>query len=113
MNYSTSEATLPNLLKRGQFSLEDYDYKTARQLFDQALNVDPESCAAYIGLAKAKARITRDDEFFEYCVDQYHRDNTILQRARQFADDEWKSFFNRVDVEVQNRNKEKEIHIKK
>lgn len=113
MNNFTNEAALPNLLKRGQFLLEDYDYKTARQLFDQALNVDPESGAAYIGLAKATARITRNDEFFEYCVEQHHRDNAILQRARQFADDEWKAFFDRVDKEVQKRGIEKAIGAKR
>lgn len=113
MDNSTNELFLHNLLKRGQFSLEDYDYKTAHQLFDQALNVNTESGAAYIGLAKAKARITRDEEFFEYCVEQYGKVNATLQRARQFADDDWKDFFSRVDAEAQNREKEKALKVNK
>lgn len=113
MNDYSNEMTLPSLLKRGLFALEDNDYKTAQHFFDQALNIDPESCAAYIGLAKAKSRITEDKEFFQYCVEQYHKDNTILKRARQFADAEWKVFFERVDVEIQEIEKKNEAKKRK
>lgn len=112
MNNSIYDSTLENLLKRGKFSLEDWKFKDARSFFDQALNVDPESCAAYVGLAMAQARITHKDDFFWYCVEQHNKGNAVLERARQFADDDWKDFFNRVDIQVQKEEIEKEAHIK-
>ncbi len=37
------------LLKRGQISLEDGDWGKADQLFEEALNIDPECARAYVG----------------------------------------------------------------
>ena len=113
MNNSIYDSTLENLLKRGKFSLEDWKFKDAHSFFDQALNVDPESCAAYVGLAMAQARIAHKDDFFWYCVEQCGKDNAVLKRARQFADDDWKDFFNRVDIQAQKEEIEKEVQIKK
>jgi len=46
-----------SLLKRGQLALEDRDWKSAREYFEKALDIDPECVDAYFGIAMCAFRV--------------------------------------------------------
>ena len=52
-----SNAGITPLLKRGNISLEDGDWRKADQLFEEVLNLDPECAAAYIGKVLAAEKV--------------------------------------------------------
>lgn len=106
MENMLNESAVESLLKRGNMALDDYKFKEARQCFDQVLNIEPESGAAYIGLAMASARTPNKKEFLWYCVDQHGKDNRNLRRAREFANGEWAEFFEDVDKEIAQKEQE-------
>lgn len=107
MENTLHESTVAALLKRGNMALGDNDFRQAKRCFNQALNIEPELGAAYIGLAMASARTPNKKEFLWYCVEQRGKDNRNLRHAREFAIGEWTEFFEDVDKEIAQKEQEK------
>lgn len=51
------QPTAANYIKRGNMSLEDGDFESARKFFEDALNLDAECAEAYFGLAMCKKKV--------------------------------------------------------
>ena len=90
---------LTSLLKRGEMAMEDRQWETAANCFEEALRMDAESHDAYLGLAMAHAEVKDRDEFAAAYIDRRIKDTTELKRARSFADAEQSAWWTRLDAQ--------------
>jgi alpha-tubulin suppressor-like RCC1 family protein/DNA-directed RNA polymerase subunit RPC12/RpoP len=99
-----------SLLDRGNMALEDGDWDKAKDYFDQALNMDAKSGAAYLGLAMAEAK-ARDRSAYAAAytaVESNIRDSRHAARARQF-DPELEKWFAALDEQGRAADEEARI----
>ena len=74
-----------NYIKRGQIALQDRKWEAAMLYFHQALDFDPENGEAYLGLAKAEARVP-DDRWFGHEVERgVQINNANYRKAKKFS----------------------------
>ena len=81
-----------SLVKRGMLLLEDSDWKSAREYFSKALDIDPENCSAYIGLMLAYSEARTKAEFKAAFVAGTAKTDKNFEKAKRFAkgdDAEW------------------------
>ena len=90
-----------SLIKRGEMALAEKKWDEAKNFFDQALNHDAENGHAYLGLVMAELKCS-DRESLHGMRKKLRRcsENLNYQRARQFADDDLKALFNRLEAEI-------------
>lgn len=87
-------ATVENLLKRGQISIEGGQWATAQKCFDDVLCIEPECAKAYLGLAMCeKQKRTLQDLIWNVKIGDIRIDGKRrpvgshnYERAKQFAD---------------------------
>ncbi len=88
-------------LKRGDFALEESDWKTAEESYQQAFSIDPECGAAYLGFFLAinqchnLAEMTKNDYMFT-C----YAESKSYKRALRFADDNTRPELEKFDKEI-------------
>ena len=78
-------ANVKSLLKRGYDALEDGAFDEAKGIFNDALNSDPESAEAYLGLFMADIRARDKSSVKEIFVTEDYTDNRYWNRAKQYA----------------------------
>lgn len=104
-----SSAGVSQLIQRGYFCLEDQDWEKARELFDQALNLDPKCADAYFGLAMAdNSSPTRESFGEKYVKGQIAADAKNIKRARQFASTALNEVFEKLDRKKELRDEKQE-----
>ena len=54
--------SVENLIKRGNFALEDKNWEIANSFFEQALNQDPECAKAYLGKLMVEFSISQKED---------------------------------------------------
>ena len=84
-----------SLLKRGNMALEDGEWDSAKNFFDQVLNIDAESAEAYLGMALAEEKCLSVKEL----IKKEKTDNKKYKRAKQFADEELLQKLNTLEKE--------------
>jgi tetratricopeptide (TPR) repeat protein len=95
------------LVKRGNMALEDEQWNTAKDCFDQALNIAPECAEAYLGKVMSEyGRRTKDGFAKLFLSSANLSSNKNLQRARQFATGDLKEYFSELE-------KEREVQLAK
>lgn len=75
-------ASAESLLKRGRLALEDQDWQSAENAFEEVLKIDAECAEAYFALAMCQAKVNK----LEALVQVHHWDNSNYRRGKQFAD---------------------------
>lgn len=75
------------LTKRAFLSLEDGDWDKANELFEQALNIEPENAKTYVGKLCVELKLNSEEMLlaYELPLDNYNN----YKRAVQFADSEY------------------------
>lgn len=109
-----SGVDLDALLKRGWMALEDGTWNEAAKSFDQVLDRCPESLRARLGnyLAGKQIRDMAEAER-EYASLFYDtRDHGAVKRIRNLADAELTAWFQKMDAEVQERERLKRERLK-
>ena len=100
-----SGADINLLLKRVSMFLEDEDWTDAEKYCQKALDVNPESAEAYLGLVMAERELQNKEALATVYIDgQIKAEEKNLKRARQFADEKLKKWFD----EIERKRKEKE-----
>ena len=84
----TANSNIENLLKRGNFALEDREWDNANDFFEQALNENPEESRAYLGKTMAYLRVSNLVEMEQLSVNI--DENKEFKRAVTFADEKEK-----------------------
>ena len=94
-------ANAQSLIKRGSLALEDGKWDDAKKYFDDALNAEPENAEAYLGLVMASKNLRNKDAFASAYIDEQIEDyDKNLKRARQFADENLKKWFDEIDKRI-------------
>lgn len=78
---ATQQPTTANYIKRGNMALEDSNFDSARDFFENALNLDAEYAEAYLGLAMCKKKVCTLEEL----VNKDDWNDTDYRRGKQFA----------------------------
>jgi len=76
------------LIRRAFLLLEEGGWDKADEVFEQALNVEPENSVAYIGKLCVELRLNREADLLNYELPI--RDYSNYKRALQFADEKYK-----------------------
>ncbi|MDO5343187.1 MAG: hypothetical protein Q4F69_12175, partial [Bacteroidia bacterium] len=76
-------ATVDSLIKRGYLLLEECAWSGAEELFDRALDIDPENASAYVGFVLCGAALSNVDDLKQYDGDLLSDPN--WQMAKRFA----------------------------
>jgi tetratricopeptide (TPR) repeat protein len=76
------------LIRRAYLSIEDKEFGIARQLLDQALNIDPENVKAYVGLLLVTYSFTKEEQLGD--SGEGLEKNNYYQRALRFANADYK-----------------------
>ena len=84
--------TADTLIARGNMALEDGEWQKANDFFEQALNIDPTSAEAYLGIAMGKVQACSREEYHQKLVSLRYGPDKSLARARQFAQGELKNW---------------------
>ena len=79
------------LIKRGNLALEDGEWESANNFFDQALNMDAECAEAYLGMGLAELHCHSTDEYIQNATTQtphvrtlyLEKDTKHILRARE------------------------------
>ena len=72
------------MVMRGQFALEDGDFKQAGEYFERALDQNPQDGAAYLGKVLAALHLSKASQIDEYLVKLH--DDKDYDRAIRFSD---------------------------
>ena len=91
-NTGTTEQPDP-LVRRAFLELDDGEWDKADELFEQALNDDPENAKAYIGRLCAELHLSSEESLLDY--EQPIRDNKNFKRALKFADKNYRAALER------------------
>ena len=86
--------SVDGLLKRGWMAIEDRQYDEARNCFNQALQLEPESGQAYFGLAMATVEYSTISRLAEAADFRFRK---YIERARQYPDDKVRSMLQEYD----------------
>ena len=81
----TGGANVESLLKRGYDALEDGAFDEAKEFFNDALNSNPESAEAYLGLFMAEIKSRDKTSAKSKFVNGNYTENRYWKRARQYA----------------------------
>lgn len=93
-------------LKRGNMALEDADWPSALQFFENALNSEPENAYAYVGKALAEQKYS---SFEDLCDSESSvTENPNIRWALKFASDDYREYINAC---IYNANKKREEAI--
>ncbi|MDY3854422.1 MAG: ribosomal protein L7/L12 [Butyribacter sp.] len=87
-------AQINQLMKRGYMELEDSEWKTADECFEQALSYDAECAKVYWGKVLVNYKKRNNTELAESGV--VEEDNKYVRRALRFATEEQKQQFNMI-----------------
>ena len=109
----SSTINIDAILKRGQYALEDSDWKEAVSFFNHALNINAECGEAFLGLAMAEAKSSTRSILFSKIVDGTYPASHLLARARQFANTELQAWFSALDVEIGKASEKAEAKVAK
>ena len=80
----TQQPTANAMVMRGQFSLEDKDWKRADEYFERALDENPQDGSAYLGKVLVALQLSNAAQIDDYFV-KIH-DNKDFERAIRFSD---------------------------
>ena len=81
------QTAMPNasaMVMRGQFALEDGDFKQAGEYFERALDQNPQDGAAYLGKVLAALHLSKASQIDEYFIKLH--DDKDYDRAIRFSD---------------------------
>lgn len=90
------------LMKRGWLALEDGNWAEATRVFDQALDMDPESAQAYLGKLMADLQVRTQGDLKEQAEPFDHR--SIFQKVIRFGDAAMVEHLNGVISHIKQRN---------
>ena len=91
-NFSNESA----LLRRAEIFLEDNDWNSASNYFNNVLDMNPENAKAYIGLLLVDLKITKESGL-EQSLEAFDQNNNYLKAIR-FADPEYKMFLSNIAI---------------
>ena len=99
------------LVRRAFIALEDGDWNKASELFEQALNLEPENARVYIGKLCVELRIKSENDLLS--CELPINDNNNYKRAIQFADGEYRALLESyaltpMEQELQRTNREED-----
>jgi len=103
-NPSISESTINEsapLIRHAFFTLEDGDWVKANELFDKALNLEPENARVYIGKLCAELQLKREEDLLSYNLPIDGLSN--YRRALKFADNKYKTKIERYALTTEQR----------
>lgn len=98
------DAQASPIVRRAFISLEDSEWSKADELFEQALNMEPENAKAYAGKLCVKLRVNREEELQNY--------KTTLgiyseyKKALRFADDDYRKILEQYSLTADAQKKE-------
>ena len=91
------QASKENLLQRGRMALEDGQWDAAESCYNKILDMDPQCAEAYLGLAIAKRRYRKKEDYIQLIINpipcrlylqdraEYWRAADLYQRAESLA----------------------------
>jgi len=90
-----------SLLTRGFLSLEYAEWETAKEVFEQAVNIEPENAQVYLGRLLTELKMSKEEDLAEYREDLANY--VDYQKALRFADDELKKCLEEYNEAVKKR----------
>ena len=99
-----SGPTADSMIERGNMSLADGEYKEAVDFFNRALDMDPRSSRAYLGLLMADMQVKNPEAAKTKFIAKDYTSNRNWSRAKQFASE-------KLSIEFQSWEKERKDRL--
>ena len=88
MQNNDLQTTTSALLRRAELYLEDKEWRSASDYYENILDIDPENAHAYVGLLMVSLKISQENDL-EKSTEAFE-ENKYFLKAIRFADNEYK-----------------------